>query len=95
MPLLVVVDLAVAGDEAWEKLLLAQIARRELERREARSALEDLLVDRDECDLRGEIVGTREEPIACGKQLLIEDRAEGSAEELARSPDVLRDERGL
>src|SRR4051794_31704791 len=85
---LVVVDERVAVDETAEEVVLAQVVGDELERRQAERALEDLVVERDEADLRGEVAGRGDQLFVVTDEDLVEDLAEGVGDALAGAVDV-------
>src|SRR5436190_3591635 len=77
--LLVMVNAAVAVDEAGQQLVLAQVAGDELERGQAERALDDQVVGGDELDLRGFVAWIGRQAVVSGDQGLVEDDREGLA----------------
>ena len=78
--LLVVVDVAVAIDEPGQQLVVRQVARDELKRRQPERALDHQVIDRHEVDLRERVDGVGGESFVGGHERLVEDDRERVAE---------------
>jgi hypothetical protein len=72
--------------------LVTEVVGDELERGQAERAFEDLVVERDEADLGGEVAGDGEEPCVVLHERLIEEMAKPVRDMRPRSLDMRRDD---
>ena len=90
---LVVVDARVSLAKAREQTLALEHARRELEGRQPQRPLQDLVVDRDEGDLRRDVARIGDEALVRGDEPVVEERAKGVGDLRAGAGHVLGDHR--
>src|SRR2546430_726833 len=92
---LVVVDFRVAVNEPRQQVVVAQVAGDEAERREAERPLEDLVVDRGEANLRGQVRRRRYELLVRLDQRDVEELTEAVGDLFTRALDMRRNHRRL